>query len=83
MITETQERFVEECNGETQTSILAVPTIEELRLKLMGASDRLYQIPDDYEKSDALISILHNFSGDMTQKIEKNLLQGDQYIIPY
>ena len=66
MITETQERFVEECNGETQTSILAVPTIEELRLKLMGAFDRLDQIPDDYEKSDALISILHNFFGDMT-----------------
>ena len=46
--------------------LLPESEIQELRLKLTGAFDRLETLPDEMNKTETLIGVSQNFFGDIT-----------------
>jgi hypothetical protein len=46
--------------------LLPESEIQELRLKLTGAFERLEALPDEMNKTETLIGVFQNFFGDIT-----------------
>jgi len=43
--------------------------VEELRLKMIGAFERLEMVHDEYQQGEQLVAIFRNFAGDISDKL--------------